>query len=381
MADGKGNVVELLNVGSATRGESLAAHEGINVTTAKPKADISELLASNRFQHVVVDESFISGEEPISRSSTDVPDRVPVICAPNEGNERVASKALSMGVDKYIPSTVDDQVQKIANHVLNAGSDHRKDRLDESALLEGIQRVNPSSVVVVNEEWQVIWANERASSRLGIQDGDTYELGSADIFDEDGEFIPLEDRPYVEVFSSGKHVQDWECQIDLPRGRRWISISAAPLTPGESVDHVIITAEDITERKRYERRLRREREELAGELGGVLNRISDAFFALDEQWRFTYINDRATEILDVSESDVLGEVVWDEFEEAVDSPFEEQYRHAMEAQEPVSFVEYYAPLETWFEVQAYPSETGLSVYFRDVTERRERERRLNRQRQ
>ena len=48
----------------------------------------------------------------------------------------------------------------------------------------------------------------------------------------------------------------------------------------------------------------------------------------------------------------------------------------MAEQEPVSFEAYYEPIETWFEVRAYPLPTGLSVYFRDVTEQKEPERRL-----
>ena len=110
----------------------------------------------------------------------------------------------------------------------------------------------------------------------------------------------------------------------------------------------------------------------------VLERIDDAFFALDDDWRFTYLNDRAAELIDVDREAVIGERVWDEFPEAVDTTFQEQYERAMEAQDPVAFEEYYPPLERWFEVNAYPGSDGLSVYFRDVTDRFERERELER---
>jgi PAS domain S-box-containing protein len=106
----------------------------------------------------------------------------------------------------------------------------------------------------------------------------------------------------------------------------------------------------------------------------VLERISDAFFALDRDWRFTYVNDRAAELLDRRAEALVGERVWEAFPEAADSTFRRQYERAMETQETVTFAEYYPPLSTWFEVRAYPSETGLSVYFRDVTAAKERER-------
>ncbi|AZH26077.1 PAS domain S-box protein [Haloplanus aerogenes] len=110
----------------------------------------------------------------------------------------------------------------------------------------------------------------------------------------------------------------------------------------------------------------------------VFERIDDAFIALDAEWRFTYLNERAEEVLDLTGEDVVGVSVWEAFPEAVGTSFQYEYERAMETQESVSFEEYYAPLEKWFSVTAYPSETGLSVYFRDVTERRERDRELER---
>jgi len=110
----------------------------------------------------------------------------------------------------------------------------------------------------------------------------------------------------------------------------------------------------------------------------VLERIEDAFFALDDEWQFTYLNARASKLLEADRDAVVGTVVWDAFEAAVGTTFQREYERAMATQDPVSFEEYYPPLDSWFEVNAYPSETGLSVYFRDVTERIERERDLER---
>ncbi|WP_306056834.1 PAS domain-containing protein [Natronococcus wangiae] len=120
-------------------------------------------------------------------------------------------------------------------------------------------------------------------------------------------------------------------------------------------------------------RARRDLEEIHG-------RISDAFFALNEDWEFTYLNDRAHELINPENRELVGENVWDVFSKAVDREFKPTYEHAMYDQETVSFEEYYPePLDSWFEVRAYPSETGLSVYFRDITERKQRERELERQ--
>ncbi|MFC6724625.1 PAS domain S-box protein, partial [Halobium palmae] len=126
-----------------------------------------------------------------------------------------------------------------------------------------------------------------------------------------------------------------------------------------------------------------ERERLEAELSDALERITDAFFGLDEEWRFTYVNERAERLLQQAEEELVGESVWEQFPEAADSTFREEYERAMAEQEAVSFEEYYPPLDTWFEVNAYPSRSGLSVYFRDITERvvaqRELEARLTQQ--
>jgi signal transduction histidine kinase/DNA-binding NarL/FixJ family response regulator len=117
-----------------------------------------------------------------------------------------------------------------------------------------------------------------------------------------------------------------------------------------------------------------------------LDRMTDAFHVLDTEWRITYINDRAREILHEAmpaderdqTTNLHGKRLWDVVPDAVDTPFYEKYTEAMRTQEAVTFEEYYEPLGRWFEVRAYPSSTGLSVYFRDVTKRKAYEERLQR---
>ncbi|MFC6825979.1 PAS domain S-box protein [Halopelagius fulvigenes] len=131
----------------------------------------------------------------------------------------------------------------------------------------------------------------------------------------------------------------------------------------QSVANVLATAIE-------NRQTRRELEEIYG-------RISDAFFALDEEWNFTYLNERAHELINPEGLTLVGENIWELFPATLSRAFKSEYERAMYEQETVSFEEYYPePLDSWFEVRAYPSETGLSVYFRDVSERKEREQEL-----
>jgi PAS domain S-box-containing protein len=119
-----------------------------------------------------------------------------------------------------------------------------------------------------------------------------------------------------------------------------------------------------------------EAEESARKMSDVLERISDAFFALDDDWRFTYVNEKAALLLQRQRKDLIGRTIWEEFPEAVASVFHEQYRQALETQSSAAFTEYYPPLDSWFEVHAYGSREGLSVYFEDVSEKQRAQRML-----
>ncbi|MDQ0340496.1 two-component system sporulation sensor kinase A [Caldalkalibacillus uzonensis] len=102
------------------------------------------------------------------------------------------------------------------------------------------------------------------------------------------------------------------------------------------------------------------------EVTGLLDHLPDAFFSLDHNWRFTYVNREAARILLKKREDLIGKCVWDEFP-AVGLSFHEQYHRAMTEKMTVKFQEYYPPLDRWFDVRAYPSNCGLSVHFRDIT--------------
>jgi PAS domain S-box-containing protein len=112
----------------------------------------------------------------------------------------------------------------------------------------------------------------------------------------------------------------------------------------------------------------------------ILESITDAFVALDEDWSFTYVNAQAETLLERSRTELLGRNVWDEFPEAVGSTFQQKLETAIEERTTVEFTEFYPPLTRWLEVKAFPFEGGLSVYFDDVTDRIEAQEGLRRER-
>jgi PAS domain S-box-containing protein len=102
----------------------------------------------------------------------------------------------------------------------------------------------------------------------------------------------------------------------------------------------------------------------------ILEATSDAFFSLDRQFHFTYLNQEAERVLGRKREALVGKSVWEEFPHAVGSRFQHEYQQTMDTGRPAQFVEFYPPLRAWLEVRAFSSRNGLSVFFRDVTERR-----------
>src|SRR5579883_442338 len=86
----------------------------------------------------------------------------------------------------------------------------------------------------------------------------------------------------------------------------------------------------------------------------ILESMTDAFFSLDREWRFTYVNPQAEPFLQMRRDDLLGKVFWDIFPASIGSRFFKEYHRAMGEHVPVGFADYDRRLDTWFEVRAYP---------------------------
>ncbi len=110
--------------------------------------------------------------------------------------------------------------------------------------------------------------------------------------------------------------------------------------------------------------------ELAAELEDILESIGDGVYTLDDQYRFTYLNSKAEELVQRKASEILGRVVWDDFPEAKGTEVEEAFDRARETRETQRFTTYNPALKKWFDVNANPTPLGLTVYFRDITELR-----------
>ena len=133
---------------------------------------------------------------------------------------------------------------------------------------------------------------------------------------------------------------------------------------------------DITQRKKAEEALR----EANRRIEHILESITDAFYAVDREWCITYINERALRRVqrikgeEIAREEIVGKNMWELYPETVGSMLYHKYHEAMREQKTVEF-EVYSPLspKEWLEIHVYPAEDGLSIYYRDITERKRAE--------
>ncbi|WP_336001314.1 PAS domain-containing protein [Halorientalis halophila] len=248
----------------------------------------------------------------------------------------------------------------------------------ERDLIDRIVDTSPVGIMVLDGDGNRVRINERGKEVLGIPDDrvESYSPSDRTVYDVDGNLVSLDDHPFSRTLETGESVFDWQAKVELPDGgHRWLSVNSAPVFDADGeIERVITTGEDITQLKTQAERLERQRDEIGSELETIFERVDDGFFALDDELRFTFVNDRAGAFLERSPAELEGMYIWDALEQGpkAAAAFEE----ALAAQESVTFEEFYEPTGTWFNNHVYPSEEGLSVSFRDITEEKDREQEL-----
>ena len=141
---------------------------------------------------------------------------------------------------------------------------------------------------------------------------------------------------------------------------RWVQDTGVPLfLPDGTFNGYIGSCVDIDARKAEEDRTRR-----------ILEGISDAFSAMDRDWRFTYVNDHYLRLTGKTRDELLGRVCWEVFPEAERTVFREVAYQAVREQRPARVEDYYEPLGTWFETRLYPTLDGLITFSTDISSRK-----------
>ncbi|RYY71990.1 MAG: PAS domain S-box protein [Chitinophagaceae bacterium] len=158
-----------------------------------------------------------------------------------------------------------------------------------------------------------------------------------------------------------------------------VTVSSIKDESGDNVGFVSVIR-DISKRKLAEEQLNELKNNLeeevkvkSAELNNVFSRITDAFIAFDNNWNYTYLNKQAAELHGRSAEELIGKNVWDEYPLVMNEPFFDALQTAKKTGEPQRVQLYYSEIKTWYEDLIYPSADGISVYYHDITIRKQAE--------
>ena len=199
--------------------------------------------------------------------------------------------------------------------------------------------------------------------------------GFSPTFEQALNYYPPEQRPMISrtfalCAENGRSFDDVQHLVTARGNRIWVrAIGQAVRDDTGTIVAVEGAFQDIT----HLVSMHNEADAIARRLRQTLENISDSFFLLDREWRFSFLNPQAEALLGRRREELAGRSIWDEFPQAVGSQFETCYREAVQNGLTVRFQEYYPPLEAWFDVDAYPTTEGLAVYFRDISRRKRAE--------
>lgn len=179
-------------------------------------------------------------------------------------------------------------------------------------------------------------------------------------------------RRWRSCVSTGEPYED-ECRVRVAADGsfRWFRLHAQPISdPDGATTRWYGTGTDVHETKR----LQEESASLAQRLAAILESITDAFFTVDREGRFTYLNVEAERLLGRCREELLGRTLAVGLGRLADSGVAEELERALTEASPVTVERHVPALDEWLELRVYPTHEGLAIHLRDVTElRRHRE--------
>jgi PAS domain S-box-containing protein len=223
-------------------------------------------------------------------------------------------------------------------------------------------RSSPVAIAISSvAEGRFIEVNDRYTALYGFSRDEL--IGHTSI--ELGMFPDPEDRKEIAGrFRAGNGFSNYELRLRTKSGEpKDVLFSTEPIDI-DGQECMLSLVVDITERKQAEQALRESEERLRDSLENT----HDSFFSLDRDWRFNYVNRHYAEILGIRAIELLGKNFWEVFPRYTGSPVEQHYRKAMEENVPVHFQSGGVYSSSWYEINIYPSQEGISVFSIDRTE-------------
>lgn len=223
------------------------------------------------------------------------------------------------------------------------------------ARLEAVLESISDGFYALDREWRYVLFNRAAETYFGVKAPDLLGKVMWEVFPQGlgGDF---------ERFCRGAMDEGLTTRFETPsrlRPDRTVELKIAPMR-GEGV---CVSLTDITERKRADSR--------AAE---ILETFSDGFFAVDQDFRFTYVNARMASWWKTPKDQLIGKVAWDAFPQSVGGPIHAALLEAAAERRVVRMEALGTAMAGWVDASIHPAaDGGLQVYVRDITERKRTE--------
>jgi PAS domain S-box-containing protein len=149
----------------------------------------------------------------------------------------------------------------------------------------------------------------------------------------------------------------------------WVECLYNNMLDDKNISAIVCNFRDITDRKNAEEEIKKKTEQIED----ILESITDGFIAMDSNFCITYANKRIGEMTGYPAETIIGKYVWDQFPEAAGSETYNAFNKAFAEQKYVCHEDFYAPTNLWQENHIYPTANGLSVFVRDISERKKAE--------
>jgi len=237
------------------------------------------------------------------------------------------------------------------------------ERNKTASQLSAVFNANTDVVAIIDYEGVFTGGNQALMNRWNKKQDEIIGHSALEILPEHIFNSRLEKVRHV--IKTGENIQFIDFYYD-----NWFEIRICPVVEADgSIATVAMYSQNITDRQTAAIKLQREHDSLVD----VLESMTDAFVSLDRDWRYTYMNQKAGIIFSRDPADMIGRNIWNEFPDGVGQPFQKNYEKVMTERVAINMEEYYPPYDKWFENHIFPTESGISIFFQDISIRKKAE--------
>lgn len=250
----------------------------------------------------------------------------------------------------------------VSSRDISENKANRRQLEESEQRFKSLFEFNPKMVLLEDEDGIILDVNSAVESTFGIPKEMLKGKPLADFLPQ--AVIPICKSSLEEVMRGSTMRFNIEVVFET-LGRRILDVTKVPVMVNGAINGVYTIANDITAISQSNKII----QDQAKRLSTIFESITDAFFTLDTNWTFTYINKEFDRILQTNRDELIGKQIWSVFPEEENGVFGREYRKAMESGVSGHFEAILPRQQVWLEIKVYPSAEGLAVYFTDISRR------------